>query len=70
MIINVLLIYYNSYFLSNKGSLKRKSDAVDLSNINRSSQKGVAFNFASSTPTLGSVNQQPMVLYSSKYSLR
>lgn len=48
------------------GSLKRKSDVVDASNLNRTSQKLLAFNFASSTPTVNSVNKLP-TLSLSKY---
>lgn len=44
----------------NKGSLKRKSDEVDLSNVSRPSEKASAFNFASSTPTVVTVNKKPM----------
>lgn len=50
-----------------EGSLKRKSDVVDLSNVNKQSPKTIGFNFASSTPTLATANKQ-QVATNSKYS--
>ncbi|XP_026812256.1 nuclear pore complex protein Nup153 [Rhopalosiphum maidis] len=47
--------------VGNRSSLKRKSDVVDLSNINRPSSK-TAFNFASSTPTIVTANKQPATI--------
>lgn len=50
----------------NVGSLKRKSDVADLSNVSRQIPKTIGFNFASSTPTLITANKQ-QVATSSKY---
>lgn len=51
-----------------KGSFKRKADVIELSNINRQCSNTVAFNFASSTPTLVTANKQP-VSTSSKFEI-
>ncbi|XP_050422624.1 nuclear pore complex protein Nup153 [Adelges cooleyi] len=40
-----------------RGTLKRKVDEAELSNINRQSSKGMAFNFASSTPAVVSTSK-------------
>jgi len=42
-----------------KGSFKRKSEVLNSSNIKRQCPKTIAFNFASSTPTLVTPNNQP-----------
>ncbi|XP_060871258.1 nuclear pore complex protein Nup153-like [Metopolophium dirhodum] len=47
--------------VGNRSSLKRKSDVIDLSNINRPSSK-TPFNFASSTPTVITGNKQPVTI--------
>ncbi|XP_003244255.1 nuclear pore complex protein Nup153 isoform X2 [Acyrthosiphon pisum] len=47
--------------VGNRSSLKRKSDVIDLSNINRPSSK-TPFNFASSTPTVVTGNKQPVTI--------
>jgi nuclear pore complex protein Nup153 len=47
--------------VGNRSSLKRKSDVIDLSNINRPSSK-TPFNFASSTPTVVTGNKQPAII--------
>lgn len=54
-------------YIFNEGSFKRKSDVADMSNICRQTPKSIAFNFASSTPTLVTVNKQ-QVATNSKYS--
>ncbi|KAL5240228.1 hypothetical protein ACI65C_007638 [Semiaphis heraclei] len=51
----------------NRSCLKRKSDVIDLSNINRPSSK-TPYNFASSTPAIDTANKQPVTI-SSKRSL-
>lgn len=63
--IQFYLVFNLSIFL-NKGSLKRKSDVIDISKINRTSPKTLAVNFVSSTPTLAAANIQPTTT-NSKY---
>ncbi|XP_025203258.1 nuclear pore complex protein Nup153-like [Melanaphis sacchari] len=50
-----------SHDIGNRSALKRKSDVVDSTNINRPSSK-TAFNFASSTPTVITSNKQPVTI--------
>lgn len=50
------------YIIFNEGSLKRKSETIDLSNINRPHPK--TLNFASSTPTLVTANKLPVTTIS------